>query len=60
MKAGDLVTYVGRARPLYADVGLVVETGVYPGGADVLVLWTDCPEPITQRSEMLKVINESR
>ena len=57
MKVGDLVGhYLGDNHP----VGLVSEVGKYAGNADVKVLWNGTREAVTQRSEYLKVINESR
>lgn len=68
MKVGDLVSYAFQAsrqrKGLSIDVGLVVETGKYTGNADVKVLWMGpgaaAPYPITQKSDHLRVINESR
>jgi hypothetical protein len=68
VKVGDLVSYAFQAsrerRGLSIDVGLVVETGKYTGNADVKVLWmgsgAPAPYAITQKSDHLRVINESR
>ena len=68
MKVGDLVSYAFQAsrqrKGLSIDVGLVVETGKYTGNADVKVLWmgkgAPAPYPITQKSDHLRVIKESR
>jgi len=68
VKVGDLVSYAFQAsrqrKGLSIDVGLVVETGKYTGNADVKVLWMGpgaaAPYPITQKSDHLRVINESR
>jgi|TARA_Y100000992_G_scaffold291537_1_gene248046 hypothetical protein len=57
MKVGDLVTHVTSTL---MSVGLVIETGKYTGNADIKVLWNGTREAVTQRSEYLKVINESR
>jgi hypothetical protein len=68
MKVGDLVSYAFQAsrqrKGQSFDVGLVVETGKYTGNADVKVLWMGpgaaATYPITQKSDHLRVINESR
>ena len=64
MKVGDLVTYAFQTlrwqKGQSVDVGLVIETGKYPGNADVLVLWGGSPHALTQKSSHLRVINESR
>jgi len=68
MKVGDLVTYAMQAarwrKGQSVDVGLIVETGKYTGNADVKVLWAGpgpaAPYAITQKSDHLRLINESR
>ncbi len=59
MKVGDLVTHRGIRHPSLR-LGLVTETGKYVGNADIKVLWNGSHEAVTQRSEYLKVIDESR
>ena len=67
MKVGDLVTYAFQAarwrKGQSVDVGLVVETGKYTGGADVKVWWFGpgraSPDPITQKIDHLRLIDKS-
>ncbi len=60
MKAGDLVTYAFQGVRGQIDyVGLVVETGKWTGNADVKVLWTGSTEAVTQKSEHLKLVDDS-
>ena len=63
MQVGDLVTsYFQRARwrtGQSVDVGLIVETGKYTGNADVKVLWNGEPEPDTEASQHLSLIDDS-
>ena len=67
MQVGDLVTYAFQAtrwrKGQSVDVGLVVEIGKYTGNADVKVWWFGpgrySPEPITQKSDHLKLIDKS-
>jgi hypothetical protein len=66
MQVGDLVTYAFQAlrwqKGQSVDVGLVVETGVYTGNADVKVWWFGpgraSPDPITQKSDHLRLVSE--
>ena len=63
MQVGDLVTYAFQ-RPRWrkgesVSVGLVVETGKYTGNADVKVLWNGEPEPDTEASQHLSLIDDS-
>ena len=74
MQIGDLVTYWhqrGRwlkggvtnashtTGPQSVHVGLVVETGIYTGNRDVKVLWTNEPEPLTECSQHLALVDDS-
>ena len=74
MQVGDLVTYWhqrGRwlkgeitnashtTGPQSVHVGLVVETGKYTGNRDVKVLWTNEPDPLTECSQHLAVVDDS-
>ena len=63
MQIGDLVTYWhqrGRWRKGQSvHVGLVVETGIYTGNRDVKVLWTCQPEPLTECSQHLALVDDS-
>ena len=64
MKIGNLVKYKnlhghceGGKFTSKAWIGLVVETGIYTGNCNLLVLWNEtalCPE----KSSALEVINE--
>ena len=63
MQIGDLVTYYFQ-RPRWrkgqsVHVGLVVETGKYTGNRDVKVLWTNEPEPLTECSQHLSIVDKS-
>ena len=63
MQVGDLVTYWhqrGRWRKGQSvHVGLVIETGKYTGNRDVKVLWTCQPEPLTECSQPLALVDDS-
>ena len=63
MQVGDLVTYWhqrGRWRKGQSvHVGLVIETGKYTGNRDVKVLWTNEPEPLTECSQHLALVDDS-
>ena len=63
MQVGDLVTYWhqhGRWRKGQSvHVGLVIETGIYTGNRDVKVLWTNEPEPLTECSQHLALVDDS-
>ena len=63
MQAGDLVTYwYQRARwrkGPSVHVGLVIETGKFTGNRDVKVLWTNEPEPLTECSQHLSLVDDS-
>ncbi len=62
MRVGDLVTYhfqLPRWRKgLSVHVGLVVETGKYTGNCDVKVLWKGEPEPQTEGSQHLTLVDD--
>ena len=62
MKAGDLVTYYFQLprwrKGLSVHVGLVVETGKYTGNCDVKVLWKGEPEPQTEASQHLTLVDD--
>ena len=62
-KIGDLVTYYFRRtrwlKGQSVHVGLVVETGKYTGNRDVKVLWTCQPEPLTECSQHLALVDDS-
>ena len=63
MQVGDLVTYWYQ-RPRWrkgqsVHVGLVIETGKFTGNRDVKVLWTCQPEPLTECSHQLSLIDDS-
>ena len=61
MQVGDLVTYhfqLPRWRKGESvSVGLVVETGKYTGNRDVKVLWNGEPEPDTEASQHLALVD---
>ena len=63
MKVGDLVTYhfqLPRWRKgLSVHVGLIIETGKYTGNRDVKVLWAGSPEPDTECSQHLSLVDNS-
>jgi len=62
MQVGDLVTYhfqLPRWRKgLSVHVGLIVETGKYTGNRDVKVLWKGEPEPQTEGSQHLTLVDD--
>ena len=61
MKVGDLVTYYFQLprwrKGLSVHVGLIVETGKYTGNRDVKVLWKGEPEPQTEGSQHLALVD---
>ena len=62
MQIGDLVTYWhqrGRWRKGQSvHVGLVIETGKYTGNRDVKVLWKGVPDPLTECSQHLTLVDD--
>ena len=62
MQVGDLVTYhfqLPRWRKgLSVHVGLIVETGKYTGNRYVKVLWKGEPEPQTEGSQHLTLVDD--
>ena len=61
MQVGDLVTYWYQ-RPRWrkgqsVHVGLIIETGKFTGNRDVKVLWTSEPEPLTECSQHLSLVD---
>ena len=62
MQIGDLVTYwfqLPRWRDgKSVDVGVVIETGKFTGNRDVKVLWTGSPEPLTECSQHLTLVDD--
>ena len=56
IKKGDIIQYTGFKKPL---TGIVIETGVYTGNSDILVMWQD-GEIFPEKSEIMEVINETR
>ena len=63
MQIGDLVTYYFQlprwSKGESVSVGIVVETGKYTGNRDVKVLWTSEPEPLTECSQHLSLVDDS-
>ena len=61
MQVGDLVTYhfqLSRWRKGESvSLGLIIETGKYTANRDVKVLWTDQPEPETETSQHLALVD---
>ena len=61
MKAGDLVTYWYQlprwGKGLSVHVGLIVETGKFTGNRDVKVLWKGVPDPLTECSQHLALVD---
>ena len=62
MQVGDLVTYYFQLprwqKGLSVHVGLIVETGKYTGNRDVKVLWKGEPEPQTEASQHLVLVDD--
>ena len=62
MQVGDLVSYHFQLprwqKGLSVHVGLIVETGKYTGNRDVKVLWKGEPEPQTEASQHLVLVND--
>ena len=63
MQVGDLVTYhfqISRWRKGESvSLGLIIETGKYTANRDVKVLWTNEPEPLTECSQHLSLVDDS-
>ena len=61
MQVGDLVSYHFQlprwSKGLSVHVGLIVETGKYTGNRDVKVLWKGEPEPQTEASQHLVLVD---
>ena len=62
-KIGDLVTYWFQ-RPRWrkgqsVHLGVVIEIGKFTGNRDVKVLWAGSPEPLTECSQHLTLVNDS-
>ena len=62
MQVGDLVSYHFQlprwSKGLSVHVGLIVETGKYTGNRDVKVLWKCEPEPQTEASQHLVLVDD--
>lgn len=61
MKVGDLVRYDTYTQKWAVGLnlhGVIIETGVYTGRRDVLVMWQD-GDIETEKSLRLKVISET-
>ena len=62
MQVGDLVSYHFQlprwSKGLSVHVGLIVETGKYTGNRDVKVLWKGEPEPQTEGSQHLTLVDD--
>jgi hypothetical protein len=62
MQVGDLVSYHFQlprwSKGLSVHVGLIVETGKYTGNRDVKVLWKGEPEPQTEASQHLVLVDD--
>jgi len=62
MQTGDLVTYHFQLprwqKGLSVHVGLIVETGKYTGNRDVKVLWKGVPDPLTECSQHLTLVDD--
>ena len=61
MQVGDLVSYHFQlprwSKGRSVHVGLIVETGKYTGNRDVKVLWKGEPEPQTEASQHLVLVD---
>ena len=61
MQVGDLVSYHFQLprwqKGLSVHVGLIVETGKYTGNRDVKVLWKGEPEPQTECTQHLALVD---
>ena len=61
MQVGDLVTFTFQTsrwrKGESVDIGLVVETGKYTGNRDVKVLWKGEPEPQTECTQHLALVD---
>ena len=62
MRVGDLVTYYFQLprwrKGLSVHVGLIVETGKFTGNRDVKVLWKGVPDPLTECSQHLTLVDD--
>jgi hypothetical protein len=63
VQVGDLVTYAFQAarwrKGQSVHVGLVIETGKFTGNRDVKVLWKGEPDPQTECSQHLSLVDDS-
>lgn len=58
MKVGDIIQF--KFKGFKKDLsGIIIETGVYTGNKDILVMWQD-GEIFTEKSKFVKVVNETR
>ena len=55
MKVGDIIQYPGFEKDL---TGIVIETGVYTGNNDILVMWQD-GEIFPEKSEFMELVSET-
>jgi hypothetical protein len=56
MKVGDIVCFPYFKKDL---LGIILETGVYTGNKDILVMWQD-GEIFPEKSKQMKVVRETR
>ena len=56
MKVGDIICFDGFKKDL---LGIIIETGVYTGNTDILVMWQD-GEIFPEKSRVMKVVRETR
>jgi|TARA_R110001583_G_scaffold73198_1_gene204037 hypothetical protein len=56
MKIGDIIQYTGFKKAL---TGIVIETGMYTGNNDILVMWQD-GAIFPEKSEMMVALRETR
>jgi hypothetical protein len=56
MKVGDIIQYTGFEKDL---TGIIIETGVYSGNNDILVMWQD-GAIFPEKSEIMETLRETR
>ena len=56
MKVGDIICFPYFKKDL---LGIILETGVYTGNKDILVMWQD-GEIFPEKSEQMEVVRETR
>ena len=57
MKVGDVIQYTGFKKKVLT--GIIIETGVYAGNRDILVMWED-GEIFTEERRHMEAIRDAK